>query len=107
MSLLDGGTITATVYVEVEDTDEYGNTVLVPDDTGIDVVGRLQPSTSDDEAERGQVVDTRYRFISRTFPGGPYARVEVGGVEWDVVGTPKRHTGSALISHVTTMLKER
>lgn len=106
MSLLDSNT-TAVVYPEVESTDEYGNTVMVPSATGVEVVGRLQPGTTDEQSDLGQVTETLYRFISRTFPGGPYAHVVVDGSTWEVVGSPKRRTGSPLTSHVTTMLKER
>lgn len=107
MSLLDGGTVTAQVYVETEETDEYNNKVMVPSDTPTAVSGRLQPSTAAEDATEGQVSDTLYRFISRTFPGGPYSRVEVDGRDWDVVGQPKHHDGSPLTEHYTTMLKVR
>jgi hypothetical protein len=107
MSLLDFGTVVAEVYVEEESTDEYRNKVMVPAEDPIEVPGRLQPSTTNELAEEGQSTDTRYRFISRTFPGGPYARVVVDGETWDVDGTPKHHTGSALTEHYTTILVRR
>ena len=108
MSLLDSDTThVAEVYVEVETTDDLGNVVLVPAEEPVEVKGRLQPSTTEEAAQLGQVVETLYRFTSRTFPGGPFARVKVDGRDWDVLGTPKRYSGSAATAHVTTMLKER
>lgn len=107
MSLLDTGTITASVYVEAESTDEYDNKVMAPAGSAVSVVGRLQPSTSDELSELGQVTDTLYRFISRAFPAGPYGRVVVDGKTWDIVGTPKHHTGSPVTEHFTTMLRRR
>lgn len=107
MSLLDGGPQTLEVYVEVESEDAYGNTVMVPSDTPIEVSGRLQPSSAEESAALGQQTTTVYRFLSRTFPGGPFARVEFGGKSWDVLGDPKHHRGSELTEHFTTWLKER
>lgn len=112
MSLLDTGTVVADVYVETATTDAYNNTVLTPGDTPVQVVGRLQPAgnvlgSDSEQANLGQVVDSRYRFISRTFPGGPFARVEVAGQVWDVLGSPKHHTGSPMTDHYTTTLKRR
>lgn len=107
MGLLDGGTVTAQVYVEAETEDDYGNKVLTPAGEPVPVIGRLQPGTAVEQPEDGQVADTRYRFVSRTFPGGPFAKVVADGKTWDVVGTPKHHTGSAMTQHYTTVLQER
>lgn len=107
MSLLDVGPDVVTVYAEVESTDDYGNRILGPAENGVEVRGRWQPSSSDESADLGQQTFTAYRFLCRTFPAGPYGRVVFDGSDWDVVGDPKRHRGSALTSHVTVFLKER
>lgn len=107
MSLLDLGPDVVTVYAETEITDDYGNRVLVPSDSGVDVRGRCQPSTAEESAVLGQQTSTTYRFLCRDFPAGPYARVVFDGSDWDVVGEPKKHRGSALTRHSTVWLKER
>lgn len=107
MSLLDNGPDTVTVYAEVEDTDDYGNRVLVPDDSGVTVRGRWQPGVAEESAAQGQETNTLYRFLCREFPAGPYALVTFDGSDWDVVGEPKQHRGSWATRHVTVLLKER
>lgn len=97
----------AEVYVEAEVTDEYGNKVMRPIDTPVNVPGRLQPSTAAESEAMGQVKGTMYRYTSRTFPGGAFARVTVDGRDWDVIGQPKHHTGSPRTEHYTTLLKAR
>lgn len=108
MSLLDNGPDVVTVYTDtVVDTDEYGNRIVGPSETGVTVRGRWQPSTAEESAELGQQASTVYRFLSRDFPAGPWARVEFDGAEWDVIAQPKRHRGSTTTRHFTTFLKER
>lgn len=108
MSLLDGGPDEVTVYPDtVTDDDDYGNEIVGPALSGVTVRGRWQPSTAAESADLGQQTSTIYRFISRDFPAGPYARVEYNGAEWDVLAEPKRHRGSTTTRHVTTFLKER
>lgn len=108
MSLLDNGPDEVTVYPDnVTTTDAYGNTIIGPSPTGVAVRGRWQPSTAEESAELGQQASTLYRFISRDFPAGPWARVEFDGSEWDVIARPKQHRGSTTTRHFTTFLKER
>jgi hypothetical protein len=115
VSLLDSGPDEVTVYPDVNaqtdeanvETDEYGNEIVVPESSGVTVRGRWQPSTAAESADLGQQTSTVYRFISRDFPAGPYARVEFDDAEWDVIAEPKRHRGSSTTRHVTTFLKER
>lgn len=108
MSLLDNGPDTITVYPEVESTDaRYGNRILGPDDEGVTIRGRWQPGAAEESATQGQETTTLYRFLCREFPAGPYAKVTFDGSDWDVVGEPKQHRGSAATRHVTVLLKER
>lgn len=107
MSLLDYGPDVVTVFVEAEVVDDYGNRVKVPSATGVTVRGRWQPSTSEESADLGQQAHPVYRFVSRTFPGGPFARVEFDAESWDVIGVPREHRGSYRTQHVTTYLKQR
>jgi hypothetical protein len=107
VSLLDLGPDVVTVYPEVESEDEYGNTVMVPSDEGVSVRGRWQPGTAEESAAEGQETSTTYRFLCRTFPAGPYARVTFDGSDWDVLGEPKHYRGSTLTGHYTVRLKER
>lgn len=107
VSLLDNGPDVLTVYTEVEARDAYGNVVRVPSDTPVTVRGRVQPSTSDELSALGFATETVVRFIARSFPGGPWARVEFEDREWDVVGEPRVHRGSPRTAHVTVYLKAR
>lgn len=105
MSLFTNPPDSVEVYVEVETTDDYGNVVMVPTDTPIQVSGLWQPSTVDESAALGQESSATYRFLSRTFPGGAYARVVKDGVDYDVVGDPRHQL--RIGGHFTTYLKER
>jgi hypothetical protein len=108
VSLLDKGPDIVTVYPDtVETSDEYGNRILGPAPTGVQVRGRFQPSTADESAALGQQAFTMYRFTCREFPSGPYGRVAFDGSDWDIVGEPKQHRGSSTTRHVTVWLKER
>lgn len=107
MSLLDNGPDEILVYPEVESTDAYGNPVRVPAETPVPVRGRLQPSTVDEASALGQVANTAYRFIARSFPGGPWARVEYAGREMDVVGEPRVYRQPGRTRHMTTYLASR
>lgn len=107
MSLLSGGPDVVEVYIEAEVTDEYGNKTMRPIDTPIVVRGRMQPSTADEYAQLGQVSGTVYRFLSRTFPAGAYGQCGFDGKDWDIVGSPRFHNGSARTRHYTTYLRAR
>lgn len=107
MSLLDGGPDEVQVYVEVDSVDDDNNPVKIPSDTPIPVRGQLQPSTAEESAALGQEFTTLYRFMSRTFPGGTFARVTARGRDWDVVGEPKRRGSSPATRHVTVWLSAR
>ena len=108
MSLLDTGPQTVTVYVEVETTDDYGNRIKAPNlATPLTVRGRWQSSTAEEASDLGQQQHTVFRFISRTFPAGPYGRVAFEGDDYDIVGDPRPRRGSATTQHFTTYLKRR
>lgn len=106
MSLLDDAPQSLQVYPEVVETDAYGNPMRVPGPTPVVVPGRVQPSTADENSLLGQTAFAVVRFIGRTFPGGPWAKVVYDGREWDVVGEPRRHNGIPP-GHVTVYLKAR
>lgn len=101
---LSTGPDTVQVYVEVETTDAYGNKVRRASDVPVTLRGYCQPSTAEESQDLGQSVGTTYRFISKTFPGGAFARVEWDGRLWDVIGEPRRHRRG---HHVTTYIKAR
>jgi hypothetical protein len=107
MSLLDSGPDQLTVEAEVVRTDARRNRVRVPSGTPVTVQGRLQPFSSDETAVDGQEVLTLYRFICRSFPGGPWASVAGAGRDWDVVGEPAVRTGSSRVAHTTVTLRAR
>lgn len=111
MSLLDGGPDELLVYPEVEKDDGYGGTIRVPGPTPVTVRGRVQPIGTQllgtEDSRDGQELDTRWRFIGRTFPTGPWGKVVFDGREWDLDGEPKRHAGSTRTRHVTVTLRAR
>lgn len=110
MSLLDGNTV-VEVFPEVSSLDEYGNTVTRPGDPATDTPVLLtclvQPSTTEENASLGLQVGTSYRVMSLDFPGGAQALLRHDGRLWDVVGEPKRYTGSTGTKHTTTFIKAR
>lgn len=110
MSVLAGNT-TIEVFGEKAGVDEYGNPVTVPGDPDTDVPVLLrclvQPATSEENASLGLQVGTSYRVLSRDFPGGPQALVRHDGRLWDVVGEPRRYTGSPATAHTTTFITAR
>lgn len=107
MSLLDRGTEVVEVWPEVEGTDDDGNPVRVPADQPVTLRMLVQPVSAEESAALGQGVNTVYRAIGRTFPGGAFARVAWGGRDWDVLGEPKRFNSSPRTRHVSVLLVAR
>lgn len=110
MTLLAGNTV-IEVFPETAGTDEYGNPVTVPGDPTTDPPVLLsclvQPSTTEENASIGLQVGTSYRVLSLDFPGGTDSLVRHDGRLWDVVGEPKRYTGSPATKHTTTYITAR
>lgn len=107
MSLLDNPRDVIALYPEVEATDDLGNVIRVPSDTPVMVGGRCQPVSSEESAAAGQSVATVYRFITRAFLAGAFARATWRDRDWDVLGEPMRHNGSEATRHVTVLLRAR
>lgn len=107
MGLLDTGNHVLEVYPSETQTDRWGNKVQVPSSTPVSVRGSVQPSTSNELPTQGQVAKTTIRFISRWFPGGPWARVHWDGRDWDVVGEPRTYSQTRRVGHTTTYLVAR
>lgn len=113
MTLLDGGPDLLLVYPEVMSDDGYGTPLRVPGTVPVEVRGRVQQSpgrwtgSPSGDAVLGQTVETLVRFIGRTFPAGPWAKVTWNGRDWGVVGEPAEHRGSPRTAHVTVILNAR
>ena len=117
MSLLDDTRDTVIVIPEIEGTDDQDNPVRVLDpdpDHWLTLHGRVQPSSSTEDVRDGQQVGTFYRFITRDFAAGAFARAKVtcprrGWVdrEFDIDGEPIVHDGSDATFHYTVTLKAR
>jgi len=105
--LIDEPPHTITVYPEVDSTDSDGNPVRVPATTGVPVRVWMQPASAAESAAAGQAVTTTYKAFGRSFPAGPFARVEWDGRSWDVVGDPMRWDGIPDVAHVEVMLTAR
>lgn len=106
MALLDGDT-SVDVYPETVQTDDYGNEQRVPSDTPVTIRALVQPSTSEELAELGQVSVEVVRLLCRSFPAGPWAKVTVWGRDWDVVRAPSRRHYWRATSHDTVWIKAR
>lgn len=107
MSLLDTGNELVEIWPEVDSVDSDGNPVKVPAATPEEVWARVQPVSSTDVIAAGQQTVARYRFITRTAPLGPWARVRWRGRDWDIDGEPMWSSGSPQTQHVTAILKAR
>lgn len=106
MSLLNGPEA-LKVHVEVWGWDDLGNPVLLPTGTPVIVRGQVQPVSAEEATHLGQVATTIYRFIGRSFPAGPWSRVEWDGRDWDVHGEPTRSQGSPHTTNVVAYLVAR
>lgn len=109
MSLLDDGRDTVTLYPEIVSVDVLGNPgKRVPDLANpVEVTGRVQPVLQTETDANGQQVQTRYRFITRTFLAGAFARANWDGRDWDVVAEPARRNGSDTTRHTTVIFQAR
>ncbi len=109
MSLLDNGPDVLEVRTEQTVTDGRRNVVRAPSGEPVIVRGRLQPlSSAESHDDDGQSTSTLYRFVTRSFPGGPWAAVTaLDGAAYDVVGDPSLHNGSDRTRHVTVTLRQR
>jgi len=109
MSLLDDGRDTVTLYPEKIVTDVLDNPgKRVPDlDNPVVLTGRVQPVSFFETDANGQQVTTRYRFITRSFPAGAWARVTWDGRDFDVVAETARRNGSDVTRHSTILLQAR
>lgn len=92
------------VYVQESTTDAYGNVVLVPSATPVNVRGHVQPATTEEQSALGQPVAEIMRFLSRSFPANAYGKCVWDGREWDILGAPRRHYRG---HHYTTRLRAR
>lgn len=97
----------ATLFVEVASTDADGNVVRVASPTGARLVCQIQPVSSEELSQLGQVTATVYRLMARSIPAGAWAQVEWQGRRWDVVGEPKRVTDSPATTHDTLLIRAR
>lgn len=108
MSLLDQARDTITLYPETDLTDDLGNPTRGPDlEAGVECVGRVQPVSSLETISDGQNVSTSYRFITREFPAGAFARALWDGRYWDIEGEPARRNGSDTTKHATILMRAR
>lgn len=109
MSLLDDGRDVVTLYPEKVVTDVLGNPgKRVPDmDNPVELTGRVQPVSFTETDANGQQVQSRWRFITRSFPAGAWALVTWDGRDFDVVAEVARRNGSDTTQHVTVILQAR
>jgi hypothetical protein len=109
MSLLDDGRDTVTLYPEKVVNDVLDNPgKRVPDlDNPVTLTGRMQPVSFSETDANGQQVQSRWRFVTRSFPAGAWAKVTWNGRDFDVVAEAARRNGSDVTKHVTVILQAR
>ncbi len=106
MSLLDRAPHTLTVTPKILETDRYGGTKTV-DGEPVEVRGSVQPVSSEESGALGVQVDTTYRFIGRTWPGGPHSTALWDGRTFDQQGEARRYSMSPRTAHVDVLLTAR
>lgn len=108
MSLLTSGPETVDVYVDVDTDDGYGATIRVPSNTPVTVTGCVvSPINSRSSGTASQLATTLYRVVGRGFPEGSWSYLVWRGRQWDVVGEPQIHNGSAATAHVSIRIRSR
>ncbi len=108
MTLLTGSPETVQVFVDVDADNGYGATIRVPSTNPVVVTGcSVSPMNSRSSGSAGQQATTLYRLAGRGFPEGSWSYVVWRGREWDVVGEPQIHNGSAATAHVSARLRSR
>ncbi len=109
MSLLDRLPHTVLVFPEVESDDGYDTPTRVPALVPVSVRGWMQPVSAAERQALGQQSATVYRLFAVSIPGGPWARVEWDGRDWDMLGEPLAHDGGGIIAldHMTVTLAAR
>lgn len=108
MSLLDRWNETVTVYPEVEWTDEDGNLMTGPSDTGYELKVMIQPlamsGTSSRRAEQdNEGFETEANYRMRPVRGaaliGAQARIDWNGEYWAINGDPVFYNASHRTRH--------
>lgn len=116
MSLLDKGRETVTVYQEETYTDADGNLMSRPGAVGVTTTRAVvqlmaQSGTSQRRAEQdneGFETEEMYRLrLPRSFPlvVGAHAKVVWRGLEWSVIGKPRRYNSSNRTAHIDYMIR--
>ncbi len=109
MSLLDKGRQMITVYPEVTYTDEDGNLMSGPSETGITTRASIQPAAQSGTSARRReqdeevfLVESVYTLrLPRRFPYvlNAQARIEWNGEYWAVIGDPYKYDSSNRTAH--------
>lgn len=101
-----------TVVPMVKSQDDYGTTVIPGDP--VTVYGSLQPIDAKEASERGVRADTTYRFICRSWPGGPYSEFTVVkgpqgtiGEKFDVEGDARGYSTGSRRTHRQDIIATR
>lgn len=105
--MLANGPHVVTVFPEVESDDGYGTVLRVPDGTGVEVRGWMQPVRAEELAALGQQARTTYKLIAAAVPGGAWSKVLWEGREYEPVGEPVEHGVGMTLAHSTVLLAAR
>lgn len=106
MSLLDSPPHVVTVQPYARTPGRYGDE-WAPAGEPVQVAGALQPSVSEEEGAEstGLTTDTRWLFITRSWPYGPHTRVTHEGQEYEQVGQARRYRMSTRTQHDDVVLR--
>ena len=98
-----------TIYPTVPVDDGYGGTMPGEGDP-IEARVYVAPKSSGDpeeEAQEGYANTLDYQVIARSLPAGPWSRVTWDGVDFTVVGEPRRYSRNRRTSHDVATIRRR
>lgn len=106
--LLDKGRVEVLVYPEVTVVNNRGSHVRVASDTPVKVFATKSKDRSQTADVQGQIDTEIVRYTTRSAPLGPWSRVSIDGVEYDLAAPPHRSVGATkAVSHIEFLLRAR
>lgn len=106
--LLDKGRVEIQVYPEVVVVNKRGTHVRVASETPVTVYATKSKDRSQTADVQGQIDTEIVRYVTRSAPVGPWSKVSVDGVEYDLTAPPHRSSGATKASdHIEFTLRSR
>lgn len=106
--LLDKGRVKVLVYPEVTVVNKRGSHVRMPADEPVVVLATKAKDRSQTADVQGQIDTEIVRYVARSAPIGPWSKVVVDGIEYDLASPPHVSSGpSKSVDHVEFLLRAR